>query len=203
MDTINELVSININTRINELRENKLYSIDHKCVNLLFKTTSIRNALICDDTNNNIINNDILYRISSKSFSNPNGLFENRIKGLDDLLNNINFTTRQKFINIDDLELSFKWLIVSFYIIAGQVFSDGNHRSCCQYLLSQGFTHIKVSNIIKRIDYYIYISGIEWSNIHIFIQKLIDKIISLSICENCVEDVFFSVVKKLVQKNNN
>lgn len=181
MINICDFIKANIEIRKCELTGIKDYNINKKCLNLLTENNSSLLSLI--NTNNpynpyNPDNFDIIYRISSKSFESTSRIISNRLEGLSSMLVNINYKTGDKFNNIEYVE-KYKYFLVSFYIVAGQIFSDGNHRVCYQYLLYQGLTIDKISRIIKTIDLSRRNKYIDWNNLHDFIQKLIDNLISI------------------------
>jgi hypothetical protein len=175
MINICDFIKANIEIRKYELTGIKDYNINKKCLNLLTENNSSLLSLI---NANNPDNFDIIYRISSKSFESTSRIISNRLEGLSSMLVNINYKTGDKFNNIEYME-KYKYFLVSFYIVAGQIFSDANHRVCYQYLLYQGLTIDKISRIIKTIDLSRRNKYIDWDNIHDFIQKLIDNLISI------------------------
>jgi len=147
----------------------------------------IREELFCDPVLFNAVRSyesidslsedlEMLQKISSKSFNNK--YIINRLKGLDQLLNGINFKTGTLFKDFD-LVTSTHPLIISCYILAGQIFSDGNHRVVFKFLESQGLTFDKAAKYIKMIDNARINKNLSWDNIHDFIQLLISNIITV------------------------
>ncbi len=116
---------------------------------------------------------EMLEKISSKSF--VNGYVTNRVQGLESLLQGINFLTGMEFKYFDKVSHSHPF-IISCYILAGQVFSDGNHRVVLEYLNSQGFDFEKSIKYIQMIDCCRRNKDLSWENIHQFIQTLITNI---------------------------
>ena len=165
-----DFIRANIKIRENEISFSNptQYNLNSRCLNLLSSTFDSINIF-------DSIDNDILYRISSKSFYDPNKIISNRILGLQCILTGINFTTGKQFDNISFIK-QYKYFIVAIYLIAGQIFTDGNHRVCQQYLNYQGFPYDKSINIIKIIDNCRRIQTIDWENIHEFIQKIINNL---------------------------
>ena len=179
MNSLEDFIKANIKIRENEVTNElkKQYHIDMRCLNLMKFIDNFENSNRSDISD--IINNldyDILYRISSKSFSNPGTIISNRILGLKSILECINFTTGRLYENILHV-LPYRYFLVSFYLIAGQIFSDGNHRVCQQYLMiCHSFSYDKSIGIIKMIDSCRKHKLIDWSNIHDFLQKFIDNL---------------------------
>lgn len=170
-----DFIKLNIETRKAELDVTKKQNhyIDEKCFNLL----SLDNDTLLNRISlTNSDNFDIFYKISSKSFDTPFIIISNRIEGLNCLLSNINYESKIKFENIDYVS-KYKYFLITFYILAGQVFSDGNHRVCHQYLLANGIEEIKILNIIRTIDSCRRYRIIDWNNLHEFIQKLINNLV--------------------------
>lgn len=174
-------IKTNIIIRKDEINslEKKPYYIDSEClilVNSIEKSNiNFREFFVQKNFN-------IIYKLSSKSFDTSNTLIinnTNRLAGLNCLLSNINYKTGKLFNNIKYVE-KYKYFFVSLYILAGQVFSDGNHRVCYEYLISQGIDDIKVSRIINMIDLFCRNNKkICWENLHEFIQKIIDNLITV------------------------
>lgn len=127
------------------------------------------------------IDNKMLQKISSKSFvtsqltSNITNK-SNRLEGLDCMLNGINFLTGVIFKNYSKV-IQYKYFFISLYILAGQVFSDGNHRVVLEYLQTLGFDQIKSTKILNTIDSIRRRTNLDWDSIHGFIQNLIDNIV--------------------------
>lgn len=119
---------------------------------------------------------EMLKKISSKSF--VNGLVTNRVQGLECLLEGKNFITGIKYKHFD-LASHAHPFIISCYILAGQVFSDGNHRVVFEYLTSQGFEFAKSIKYIQMIDHCRQTKNLSWENIHEFIQILISNIVAV------------------------
>lgn len=165
-------IKTNIKIRTCEITGTKEYNLNKDCLNLLtLNNISLLNTI----DSNNPDNYNIIYRLSSKSFETPYKIISNRLNGLGCILSNINYITGIKFNNIKYVE-KFKYFLVSFYILAGQVFSDGNHRVCYEYLLTQGINKNRISCIIGTIDTCRIHKQINWDNLHVFIQKLIDNL---------------------------
>lgn len=172
MIEIGDFIKTNI-----EIRENEIwsvnqykYSINKNCQKLLYSDNLLNiNFLTNPD------NYDLIYRISSKSFENPTTMISNRLVGLSCMLNGINYFTGMDFENIKYVQ-KYKYFLVSFYILAGQVFSDGNHRLCYNYLLSQNIDKNRISSIIGTIDLCRRHKNIDWNCIHDFIQTLINNL---------------------------
>ena len=167
-----DFIKINIEIRTYEITGIKDYNLNKNCLNLL----TLNNSSLLNTINStNPDNYDIIYRLSSKSFETPSRIISNRIDGLACILSNINYMTGYKFNNIKYVE-KYKYFFVSFYILAGQVFSDGNHRVCYHYLLTQPINKDRISGIIGSIDSCRRHKNIYWDNLHEFIQKLIDNL---------------------------
>lgn len=173
MISIYDFIKVNIKIRQNEITyvNPKLYNIDNECLKLINLDDLSLSKII-----NNPENYDIIYKISSKSFETPTKIISNRLEGLTDMLSNVNFITKIEFENIKYIQ-KYKYFLVSFYILAGQVFSDGNHRVCYQYLLTQGIDENKINSIIGTIDSFRRYKYIDWYNLHEFIQKLINNLV--------------------------
>lgn len=176
-------IRFNINIRFDELNIlNKLdYHIDEECVNLL----NSNDLIILHKIHNN---SDIFYKISSKSFNviaDRRNFVVDRLSGLNHLLNNLNFKTKNLFIGIEIVG-KYKYFLISSYIIAGQIFTDGNHRTVIKYLKHNGYDCERINTIINLIDNVIISKNVRWDNIHEFIQKLIDNIVHVinTNCEN-------------------
>lgn len=174
-----DFIKTNIIIRKNEITspEKKPHYIDSECFVLLesIEKSNINFKDFLVEKNFNII-----YKLSSKSFDTSNTLIinnTNRLEGLNCFLLNINYKTGKLFNNIKYVE-RYKYFFVSLYILAGQVFSDGNHRVCYQYLISHGINNVKVSRIIDMIDlFYRSNKNICWENLHEFIQKIINNLV--------------------------
>jgi hypothetical protein len=121
----------------------------------------------------NSYNSEMLKTISSKSFRNNS--FVNRLEGLEYLLNGLNFKTGEKFKYFDSVKNAHPF-IISCYVLAGQVFSDGNHRVVLQYLNSIGYSYLRSIKYIEMIDNARRTKDLSWENIHDFIQKLLFNI---------------------------
>jgi hypothetical protein len=123
----------------------------------------------------------MLKNISSKSFNiNNNNYIVNRVQGLDCLLNGINFITGKKFTSFYLVSQSkIHPFIISCYILAGQVFSDGNHRVVMEYLHLTGHSYSKSIKYIEMIDNARRTKYLSWENIHEFIQTLISNIVDI------------------------
>jgi hypothetical protein len=120
-------------------------------------------------------NLEMLKNISSKSFI-GNGYIVNRLKGLEYLLNGLNFKTGEKFKNFDLVKHAHPF-IISCYILAGQVFSDANHRVVMQYLNSMGYSYSRSIKYIEMIDNARRTKCLSWENISEFVQTLISNIV--------------------------
>lgn len=170
MIDICDFIKTNIELRKNEIESSNQYSINKNCLKLLdSKNLLTVNFLINPD------NYDLVYRISSKSFETPTKMISNRLIGLYCMLADVNFMTKIEFENIKYVQ-KFKYFFVSFYILAGQVFSDGNHRVCYHYLYECGINKNRISSIIGLIDICRRHKNIDWDNLHDFIQKLINNL---------------------------
>lgn len=117
----------------------------------------------------------MLEKISSKSFVSKDHVI-NRIQGLECLLNGINFETNEKFKHFNSVAHAHPF-IITCYILAGQVFSDGNHRVVLEYLQTIGFSFDKSIKYIQMIDNARRNKNLDWENIHEFIQTLISNIV--------------------------
>lgn len=170
MINVIDFVRTNIQIRKYEIDISKQHSINKNCLKLLNS-----DKLSNDDFLTNPYNYDLIYRISSKSFETPTKIISNRLVGLSCMLDNINYITGIEYENINYV-LKYKYFLVSFYILAGQVFSDGNHRVCCHYLLEQGIDKTRINNILGTIDLCRRYKNIYWNNLHEFIQKLINNL---------------------------
>ena len=194
MDSIVDFIRANIKLREHEILSDnpKPYQIDIKCLKLLDNINLVKIELLVSlgsvpvgmlETQvselgfepTNALDN-ILYRISSKSFDDITGkIISNRVCGLHCILAGINYKTGKKFNNINWVQ-GLKHFLIALYIISGQVFSDGNHRTSYQYLISIGTDKEKAVRTIKMIDTCGKKKQIDWSNIHEFIQKLINNL---------------------------
>lgn len=191
MINICEFIKTNIEIRQYEIENTKDYNINKNCLNLLnlddFTILNIINS-------NNPDNYDLIYRLSSKSFENPNKIISNRLEGLTYMLSNMNYMTRIEFDNIKHVE-KYKYFLISFYILAGQIFTDGNHRVCYKYLLNQGINKNRIHGIIKTIDLCRRYKNVDWNNIHEFIQKLINNLITVINIKN--ENILLEKIENL------
>lgn len=188
--TINEFVKTNIQLRIDELSSinKKNYHINERCVELLnlidvYLTSPESYFNILD-----IMDEDILCRISSKSIlqipSNSQdktitNIITNRLRGLDLMLNGINFKTGVTYCGFLNIS-KYRYFIVAFYIVAGQVFTDCNHRVCNEYLCSCGIPKEKANKIIKAIDVCRNNKSVGWDNLHKCVEKIISKLNRMS-----------------------
>jgi hypothetical protein len=135
----------------------------------------IRNLTIHSFDLDNIIRTidlQTLELISSKSFV-KQGTIINRLEGLECILNNINFLTGKKYNNIENMKPRIRHVLIAYYILAGQVFSDGNHRVTIEYLKSHNFRNEQIEKIIYEIDMNRR-NIVSWENIHDYIQHSID-----------------------------
>lgn len=171
MIDICDFIRTNIEIRKNEIVNSKEYNINKNCLKLLDPNNLLNISFLTNPDNYNLI-----YRISSKSFDTPTIMISNRLVGLSYMLANINYFTGIEFENISYVQ-KFKYFLIAFYILAGQVFSDGNHRVCYHYLLEQGIDKNKISSIIGTIDLCRRHKNIDWDNLHDFIQKLINNLL--------------------------
>jgi hypothetical protein len=173
MFNICDFVRQNIKIRSVEITNTKAYNINKKCISLL----SLNNGDLLDIIDStNPDNFDIIYRLSSKSFDTPSVIISNRIEGLNCMLSGINYTSGVEFENINHVS-KYKYFLIVFYILVGQVFSDGNHRVCYNYLLSNKINEYKIEKIIGTIDSCRRYQQINWDNLHKFIQKLINNLV--------------------------
>ena len=163
-------IRTNILIRKNEIENSKEYNINKNCLKLLDTNNLLNISFLTNPDNYNLI-----YRISSKSFYNPTTMISNRLVGLSYMLVNLNYLTGTEFKNIKYVK-KFKYFLITFYILAGQVFSDGNHRVCYHYLLEQGIDKNRISRILCSIDSCRRHTNIDWSNLHDFIQKIINNL---------------------------
>jgi hypothetical protein len=170
MIDICDFIRINIEIRKNEIENSKEYNINKNCLKLLDQNNLLNMSFLTNPDNY-----DLIYRISSKSFDAQSIIKSNRLVGLSCALANINYITGIEFENIRYIQ-KFKYFLISFYILAGQVFSDGNHRVCYHYLLKQGIDKNRISSIIGTIDLCRRHKNIDWDNLHDFIQKLINNL---------------------------
>lgn len=150
------------------------FNISVRKSDFLLEPQIYNTIMLNPDFNLGSIDNQMLQKISSKSFVSDKLIF-NRIHGLDCILNGINFATGKKYNNFDNV-LSYKYFFVSFYIVGGQVFSDGNHRTALYYLQSKEIQPEKSIKIIKLIDTVIRKINLSWDQIHEFVQILIDNL---------------------------
>lgn len=174
MNNLTDFIITNIKIRKDELliKNQKNYYLNSNCLKLLDDKILPQIDL---DFINNTNNFDIIYRLSSKSFLEPYLLESNRLEGLYCMLDNINYQTKLFYKNINFVK-KYKYFLIAFYIVAGQIFTDGNHRVAFHYLISTGIDEKKASNTVKMIDSCCKYKKISWCNIHEFIQKLIDNL---------------------------
>jgi hypothetical protein len=173
MNNICDFIKTNIVIRKQEVTMTNFHYIDKHCLNLLnLNNVSLLNKF----SPTNPDNIDLIYKLSSKSFDSPSTMISNRIDGLGCMLANINYSSGIEFTNINYVG-KYKYFLITFYILAGQVFSDGNHRVCYQYLLANNIEKSKISNIIEIIDSCRRNKKIDWDNLHKFIQKIIDNMV--------------------------
>jgi hypothetical protein len=141
-----------------------------------FNNPKLFNSIIFSDSIESY-DSKMLENISSKSFI-MNGYIVNRIKGLECLLNGINFETGERFVNFDLVKNEHPF-IISCYILAGQVFSDANHRVVLEYLNSLGYSFSKSIKYVEKIDSTRRTKNLSWENIHDFIESLISNILDI------------------------
>ena len=170
MNDIFDFIRINIKIRNNEIENSSEYNINKNCLKLLDQHNLLNMSFLTNPDNYNLI-----YRISSKAFDTSTMIISNRLVGLSYMLANTNYITGIEFENIKHVQ-KFKYFLISFYILAGQVFSDGNHMVCYYYLLEQGIDENKISNTIGTIDLCRRQKNIDWLNLHDFIQIFINNL---------------------------
>jgi hypothetical protein len=167
-----------MNTSIDFVRCNLSIRKEHfeDCINIYNSIMLDKNLSIKS------INNTMLEKISSKSFpsSNIKQFKSNRVEGLECMLHGINYITGKKFKGYDlSCITKYNYFFISLYILAGQVFSDGNHRVTIEFLQTQGFDYPKALQTINQIDLIRRKTSLDWDSIHNFIQVLINNIIAV------------------------
>ncbi len=140
-----------------------------------FSNPNLFNAIVFSKSINSY-NLEMLKEISSKSIvdSSTNTII-NRLEGLECLLNGKNFITKEKFKHFNSVTHAHPF-IIGCYILAGQIFSDGNHRVVLEYLQSTGLSFLKSVKYIEMIDHARRNKNLSWENIHEFIEILISNI---------------------------
>lgn len=221
MININHFIKKNIEIRINELHslESKPHYINDNCLlylnwlrsldidDIYTNTSNSSNknypGLFYFDLNelstnpyylNHIVNEDLIYRLSSKSFQSNSNTKSNRLEGLNSILSGINYKLGYEFMNLKYID-KYKYYVVCLYVIGGQVFSDGNHRVCWYYLKSQNICETKIWNIIKSLDIFIKKHQIHWDNLHEVIQNFINNL--YKIISNRNDDILIKKIENL------
>lgn len=170
--TLNDFIKTNIIVRMNELENPcpKQHEINSRCVELI--------DIIESDSNYDILNmlkfnQDIFCRISSKSIG-----YKNRLEGLNFMLKGQNFQSTKIYEQFEQLN-KYKFLVVCYYIVVGQVFSNGNHRVGIEFLMSNHIDKLNATNIVNIMDISRNVNQIGWENIHDFIQIIIFKLVKM------------------------
>lgn len=189
---IAELIRFNINSRYCEISKpfQMPYYINEECLNLL----NCNDLTLLDMMNQNL---NLFYRISSKScdFAGNNISFNtNRIEGLNNLINGVNFKTKLPFNNVAIFK-KYHYFLIPVYIISGQIFTDGNHRTAIEYLTNLGYNSPRINLLVNLIDKCIKEKNVRWETVHEFIQKIIDNV--ACVIDNNNENLLIEKIENL------